>query len=271
MFAYINASCMIAAVLVDRAAICCLLCFYALRCRSVVFLCSGYGFKYLLQRTFPCSQSLFHCNFYIPIGKHCIIFYFTNHNACDRKLCHFICRYFCYDASEICCKEVFFCYLCINLDTFVVTKCHLAECCCQTISVQCIGRYDPACFNIFKEFMILIHDLFIIRQIISITLDFQQNQFVSRFFQFRCNHGLVTCHIYSKRYQCRRNIDLIEGSGHTVFSSDGRQSKSELCIVCTKQCQERLAPSCRIFGHTTEVLLESETDLAEISAACNDT
>ena len=69
---------MIAAVLVDRAAICCLLCFYALRCRSVVFLCSGYGFKYLLQRTFPCSQSLFHCNFYIPIGKHCIIFYFTN-------------------------------------------------------------------------------------------------------------------------------------------------------------------------------------------------
>ena len=119
--------------------------------------------------------------------------------------------------------------------------------------------------------MILIHDLLIIRKIIGITLDFQQNQFVSRFFQFRCNHGLVTCHIYSKRYQCRRNIDLIEGSGHTVFSSDGRQSKSELCIVCTKQCQERLAPSCRIFGHTTEVLLESETDLAEISAACNDT
>ena len=113
---------MIAAVLVDRAAICCLLCFYALRCRSVVFLCSGYGFKYLLQRTFPCSQSLFHCNFYIPIGKHCIVFYFTNHNACDRKLCHFICRYFCYDASEICCKEVFFCYLCINLDTTRLTR-----------------------------------------------------------------------------------------------------------------------------------------------------
>ena len=153
----------------------------------------------------------------------------------------------------------------------MVTKCHLAECCCQTVSVQCIGRYDPACFDIFKEFMILIHDLLIVWQIIRITLDLQQNQFVSCAFQFRCDHGLVTCHIHSERYQCRRNIDLIESSGHTVFSTDGRQSKSKLCIVCTKQCQERLAPSCRIFTHTAEILLEGETDLAEISAACNDT
>ncbi len=66
-------------------------------------------------------------------------------------------------------------------------------------------------------------------------------------------------------------INLIEVyRTYSVFSTDGRQSKPHLCLKGSQQSSERLAPSVGIFGHSAEILLESETDLAVISAACHD-
>ena len=63
---------------------------------------------------------------------------------------------------------------------------------------------------------------------------------------------------------------MVEGTGHTVFSSDGRQSESQLCAVSTEEGCEGLAPAMGILGHSAEVLLEGETDLAVITTSCHD-
>ena len=63
---------------------------------------------------------------------------------------------------------------------------------------------------------------------------------------------------------------MVEGTGHTVFSSDRRQAVAHLCVVCTKKCCERLAPAVRILSHSAEVFLEGEADFAVIAADCHD-
>ena len=63
---------------------------------------------------------------------------------------------------------------------------------------------------------------------------------------------------------------MVEGTGHTVFSSDRRQAVAHLCVVCTKKCCERLAPAVRILSHSAEIFLEGEADFAVIAADCHD-
>ena len=116
------------------------------------------------------------------------------------------------------------------------------------------------------HFAVKLHHLFIFRKIVAVRRNMDPYQLVSGFFQFRSNHIFQFRHIHGKRYQSRRNVDIIEGSGHTVFSADGRKSESHLRIVCAQQSRKRLAPAGRILAHSAEVLLEGKADFAEITA-----
>ena len=121
------------------------------------------------------------------------------------------------------------------------------------------------------QFSVLIHSCCIIRQIIAVFWQTDPYQFASCFFQFRCDNILFLSHIYRKGNQCRRNINIVEGSGHTVLSTDRWKAKSHLCRICTEQRCKWLAPALRILCHTTEVFLEGETDLRVVSTVCYDT
>ena len=106
------------------------------------------------------------------------------------------------------------------------------------------------------------------RNIIFVTVKPELNQFISCFLKLRCHHMLSFRYIDCKGNKGWRYINFIEGTGHTVFTANGRKSESKLCIVCTKQCCKRLAPAFRIGGHSAEVFLEGKAYLMEITTAC---
>ena len=279
MFADINILCLIYTILDHcififwlhthkyccRAIRCCL---FAQECGSALF--SGYCLKYLLQSTFPCFQSFIQCNLHIFISQHWCICHFTDHDTTCRQFIHFFCRYFCNQITKSRCKQSIFLQCIIQLYTQTVTKCHLGYCQGHTLAIQCIRRYDLSCLYVLKELAIEIFYLFIYWQIICIFFNLEQNQLISCFFQFRGNHSLVTGYIHCKRYQCRWYINLIEGTGHGVFSTDRWKSKSQLCFIRAQECCKRLTPSLWIFAHSAEVFLECQTDLLIVSTTCYD-
>ena len=253
VFAYINVFCMIQLVF----------------CRFFIFF-TGNCLEDSFQSSFPCFYCFCLSDHSISVGEFAIPGNFTDQCVSDGKLADFFCRNFHDDVTKSRSKEISRIQIMLDLYTNCVTKCHLGNCCCNTVTIQCIGRNNFAVLDIIMEFFVLIHDSCVIRQIILITRCTQPYQFISCFFEFRCDHILDLSYIYGKRNKCRRYVDLIESTGHTVFAADGRKSKSHLCRICTKQCGEWLTPSLRIFCHTTEVFLECETDFLVITTCCND-
>ena len=233
---------------------------------------SSFGLEDFLQSSGPCIQCFFHGNFHaVFVCEFCIVCHFTDHGIRYRQFSDFVSRYFADDITKSRCKQISLVQIVFNLHTQLVTKCHLADCCCDTVTIQRVSGKYFAVQNILMQFFVLIHGCLIIRQIVAVFRQTDPNQFASCFFQFRCDNILFLCHIHCEGNQCRRNIDVIKGSGHTVFSSDRRKTKSHLCRICTEQCCKRLAPAFRIFGHTTEVFLECKADLCVISTICHDT
>ena len=119
--------------------------------------------------------------------------------------------------------------------------------------------------------VIELHDFIIDRQIILVFLNGKEYQLISCRFKLRCDDIFFFCHIHCKGHQCRRNINLVKGSGHGIFSSDGRKAESDLCTVCSQQCCKRLAPALRILVHSAEILLEGESYFLVISTGSHDT
>ena len=138
------------------------------------------------------------------------------------------------------------------------------------MAIQRIGGKHTAFLHILVQLIILIHDAGVIRQRILVPGSAQPDQFVSGLFQLRCDHVFLLCHIHSKGNQRRRNIDLIEGSGHAVLASDGRKAEAKLGRISSQQRCERLTPTGGLLAHPAEVFLEGETDPMEISASCYD-
>ncbi len=87
----------------------------------------------------------------------------------------------------------------------------------------------------------------------------EPNQHITGLFQFRCHYLFLLRNIHRKGYQCRRYVNLVKSTRHTVFSAYGRQSETDLRIIGTQQGRKRLAPSGRFGGHPAEILLECET------------
>ena len=105
--------------------------------------------------------------------------------------------------------------------------------------------------------------------IIFILIEPELNQGISCFLQFRSNHFLLLSNIYCKRHQCRRNINFIKCTGHTILTADRRKTISNLRIISTKQCCKRLTPTLRVRGHSAEVFLECKTDFAKVTTGCH--
>ena len=161
--------------------------------------------------------------------------------------------------------------LCSIFTPKCVTKCHLANGCCNTVAIQCISRNNFAVLDIVMEFFVLIHDL--LHNPADHTDLVGARSHTSLFPAF-LSSGVITSWIFATSTAKDTSVGgtsiSLKGTGHTVFAADGRKSESQLCRICTKQCGERLAPSLRIFCHTTEVFLECKTDLFVITTCCHD-
>ena len=138
------------------------------------------------------------------------------------------------------------------------------------MAVERICGYDPAGSYIFRKLPVLIHNLSVYREVISISFDPQPYELIARFLQLRSDDIFLHSHVHGKGYKGRRHIDILECPGHTVLSSDRRKPKPDLSRIGAQQSCKRLAPSLRIFGHTAEIFLECKADLPVVSARRND-
>ena len=103
-----------------------------------------------------------------------------------------------------------------------------------------------------------------------ILFNLKANQLISSLLQLRRNDVAALCDVYCKGYQSGRNVNVVEGTGHGILTTDGRKAKADLCVISAKQCCEGLAPTGRIARHSAEVLLEGKANLGEVTAICND-
>ena len=208
-----------------------------IRNRSLLY--AGSGREYALQCFRPGIQSLFHGNLGIAIFKNCPIGYFADYGIADRQFSHLFCWNFQYQIAPSGCKEVSWIQVMFNLYAQLVAKCHLADCFCDSLSFYCISRKDLSCLNLFKHFAVTVHNLCVIRQIILVFFNGKQHNLAAWLLKLRSDDCLRVRHIDCKGNQGRRNVDfamllVIKGSGHTVLSSDGRQSESHLGAVSAK-------------------------------------
>ena len=230
---------------------------------------TGYRLKYFFKRCIPGSAGLFNRKLHITVFDCRLVGHFTDHGISHRKFRHFACFHFTDQITEVWAEQISDIHIMLNLHTHLITECHLGYGSSDTVAIQSICGNHLLSQNICMESCIEIHDLLVFRKIIRIPWNMNPYQFISCLFKFRCNDILFFCHIHCEGNQCRRNINIIKRTGHTVFSADGRQAKAQLCIICTQQCRKRLTPSLRIFSHTTEVFLERKTNLAVITAGCH--
>ena len=229
-----------------------------------------YRTEYLFQSSCPCIFCFFQCDFCISKCEFRIICHFTDHSVRDGEFSYLVCRNFCYDITECRCKKFSCIHAVFDLHTHSVTECHLADSCDHSMAVKCVSRYDLSVVDIISELTVLIHYLFIYRQLVFIFFNLHPYKLITCFFQFRSNDISFFGNINCKGYQCRRYIDMFKCSGHAVLSSDWRKSVSNLCLICTKQCCKWLTPSFRILCHSAEIFLECKTDLAVISTTSHD-
>ena len=181
---------------------------------------AGDSLEYFFQSSFPCFYCLCFCDHSISIGEFAVFCYFTDQCVGNGKFTHFISWNFHDDITKSRCKEISWIQIVLDFYTKGITECHFGNSCSNTMAIQCIGRNNFASLNVTVEFFVLIHDSCIVWQIVLILRCTKPYQSVTCFFQFRSNNILDLCHIYCKRYQCRRYIDLIECTGHTVFTTD---------------------------------------------------
>ena len=73
--------------------------------------------------------------------------------------------------------------------------------------------------------------------------------------ELRRNDFLCIDSSHSEGDQCRRHIDMLEGSAHRVLAADRRESELNLHLQGAEQGAHRLAPDLRTMCHSLEVFL----------------
>ena len=237
------------------------------RLRAALF---GFGRKYFFQCAGPCLKGLIHADLHICIFEAVTVCHFADHRVGDLQAAHLSVCNFRDDITECRCEEISRIHVVLQLHAHLIAECHAADRSDHAVAVRYVSGHDASGTDVFREFCILFHDLIVLRKVILISFDTEPYKLIAGFFQFRRNDLIVMGHIHGKGYQGRRHVDILERSGHTVLSADGRQAVADLCGVGAEQGRERLAPALRIFGHPAEIFLECEPDAVEISACSHD-
>ena len=193
------------------------------------------GWEYFFQCACPGFNGLFHGNFRISVNKFLQVVYHADNSAVrqmtaasvlcfcfcpglhDRpnsffhKICFFR-RNLCNKFSKMRRKHTVAAHIGFQGNAQFISKCHFAYRCCNSFSVQGIGRYNGFLLDQLVNGVVQLHNLSIYRQIIPVCGNFENHQLIARLFQLRRNDILFFCHIHRKGNQCGRHVNFIKGS-----------------------------------------------------------
>ena len=144
MLADINLLCIIKAIFHDSILI--LWINQDIRC-SLGFL-TGNGFKYFFQSASPCFISFFKSDLGIAIRESAICCNLTDQCILYRQLPNLAIRNLKDNITKSWCKEVSWIQIVLDLNTHSITKCHLAHCSYNSVTVKRICRNNFTIQNI---------------------------------------------------------------------------------------------------------------------------
>ncbi len=200
-----------------------------------LFLHTGFCREYRLQRFCPGSNSLIHRHLHIFIDKFRSFCYGTAYHVIPCKFFHIFRRHFGNNISIIWFKELCSIQTILQNNAEFITKGHFADSFCQTAKSDGVSCFQYTVIDHFRNLSVYIHNLFINRQVIFIFFNLKCNQLITRIFQLRSYDILLFCHIYCEGNQCRRHIQFIKGTGHGIFTTDGRKSKTNLGLISAEK------------------------------------
>ena len=114
--------------------------------------------------------------------------------------------------------------------------------------------------------IILRYRLRYIRKAFLVLYDRQEIKGVSAVFQLRCKHLIHLHRTASKGNQGFYHMEIIKGTGHTVFSPDSGDSQGSLGIESAQQGLCRHAPLLAICSQLLEVLLTGKIEGLSVSS-----
>ena len=112
--------------------------------------------EYAFQSSFPCSHCFIQAKLHLSIGDCVVCCHFSKECIRNRKFFKSFCRYFCDQIPECRCKQFTLINCFFQFYTHAISKCHLTYRCCNSVSVQRIGRNNLTTVDIFRKFCILI-------------------------------------------------------------------------------------------------------------------
>src|SRR5699024_9614526 len=157
--------------------------------------------------------------------------HFTDHCISDLEIPDFSVFHLSDDITKCRSEQIPLIHIVFDLHTQMVSERHLAHRRNDAMAVERICGYDPAGSYIFRKLPVLIHNLSVYREVISISFDPQPYELIARFLQLRSDDIFLHSHVHGKGYKGRRHIDILECPGHTVLSPDRRKPKPNLSRI----------------------------------------
>ena len=197
---------------------------------------TGTGREYFFQSATPSRKCFLHGNHFIITLKLRFIQCLTNliiRNTGGIQHSQILFINLCYNFTITRCKEIFFWFMFAEFSTNLITKCHLRNGIGNTVAINCLCGTNYTITHQFRNLLILTHNKCKIRKVILILLNCEFHKTASCFFQFVCYNIRNLSHINSKGTKGRRYINIVKGTGHTIFTTNGRKTKFNLCIICT--------------------------------------
>ena len=159
----------------------------------------------------------------------------------------------------------------LNTDAQPVSEGHLRDSLGDAVALHRVGADHLARADIVVKLRVLILQVRPVRHAVGIHLHRKDHQLIACLLELRRDHGLAGSDIHREAHQRRRDIDLVEGSGHGVLAADGSKAQLHLRLVRAQQRREGLAPAeGLLIVHSAEVLLEGKVDLSPVAAGSSD-
>ena len=145
-----------------------------------------------------------------------------------------------------------------------VAECHLCNRHSDSAVIDSLHGNDMALPDFFIEEISMSLEYVEERHAFSILRLAEENQRVPFLLQFLADSFRSFARSDSEGYECRRNVEVIEGTAHGVLAADSAKTKSHLGMECAQESGSRLAPAV-LVRQFFEIFLQREVCLSPVS------
>ena len=157
----------------------------------------------------------------------------------------------------------------LDLDTEMVTECHLAKCLTDTLAAQSVNCFHFTFCDQAFHMVEYLTDALVNRQTVFVIFRCEQVYFIVCSFKLAAYNVLSFGCRNCEGNQCWWNMDVLKGTGHRVFTTDCSAAQFELCFECAQQRLEWFAPFFWIGADLLKVFLEAQPAFVTGTANCN--